>query len=65
VLPQKCCIDVAVLLIDGLHYSDPLSPIVRTVVGPGTVIYAERFGAELVRAERVLGDVGFTIDALL
>ena len=47
------------LLIDGFHRSDPLPPAVRTVVRSGPVIYAEDFGAELVRAEPVLLNVGF------
>jgi len=59
VLLQKSCIDVPVVLIDGLHRSDPFPPAVRTVVESGTMIYTEGFGAELVRAERLLLDVGF------
>jgi hypothetical protein len=34
---------------------------VRTVVRSGPVIYAEDFGAELVRAEPALLNVGFTV----
>jgi hypothetical protein len=54
-----------VLLIDALHRSNPLPPIVSTVVGAGTMIYTESFGAELVRAEPVLLDIGFTVGAML
>jgi len=64
VLLQKSCIDVAVLLIDGLHRSDPLAPVVRTVVGLGTMIYTEGFGAELVRAEPVLLDVRLAVSTM-
>jgi hypothetical protein len=64
VLLQKSCIDVSVLLIDDLHRSDPLVPAVRTVVGSGTMIYTERFGAELVQAECILLDVGFTVSTM-
>ena len=63
-LLQKSCIDVAVLLIDGFHRGDPLPPAVGTVVGSGTMIYAEGFGAEFVRAESVFLDVGFTISPM-
>lgn len=63
-LLQKSCIDVAVLLIDGLHRSDPLAPVVRTVVGLGTMIYTEGFGAELVRAEPVLLDVRLAVSTM-
>ena len=63
-LLQKSCIDVPVLLIDGLHRSDPLAPVVRTVVGLGTMIYTEGFGAELVRAEPVLLDVRLAVSTM-
>ncbi len=62
-LLRKSCIDVAVLLVDRLHRSDPLPPAVRTVVELGTMIYTEDFAAELVRAEPVLLDVSFTVSA--
>ena len=64
VLLQNAGIDVAVLLVDRLHRSDPFRPAVRTVVGSGTMIYAERFGAEFIRAEPVLVHVGFTVSAM-
>ena len=62
---QKSRIDVAVLLIDGFHPSDPLPPAVRTVVTSGTVIYAECFGAELVGTEPIFLDVGFAVSIML
>jgi hypothetical protein len=64
VLLQKSCIDVAVLLIDCLHRSDPFPLVVRTVVGSGAVIYSEGFGAELVWAEPIFLDVGFPVSAV-
>jgi hypothetical protein len=63
VLLQKSCIDVAVLLEDGLHRGNPLPPAVRIEVGSGTMIYTEGFGAELVGAEPVFLHVGVTISA--
>ena len=63
-LLQKSCIDVAVLLIDCLHRSDPLPAAMRTVVGSGTMICTERFGAQLVRAQSIILDVGFTVSAM-
>ena len=52
VLLQVSSEDLSVLLMNLLHGSDALPPAVRTVVGSGTVIYTENFGAELVRAAR-------------
>ena len=63
-LLQKSCIDVAVLFVDGLRRGDPFAPAVRRIVGSGTVIYTERFGAELVRAEPVFLHVGLTVNAM-
>ena len=63
-LLQKSCIDVPVLVIEGLHRSDPLPPAMRTVVTSGTVIYAEGFGAKFVRAESVFLDVGFAVSPM-
>jgi hypothetical protein len=64
VLLQKSCIAVTVLFLDSLHGSDPLPPTVSTVVRARTMIYAERFGTELVRAEPVLLDAGLTVSAM-
>ena len=44
--------------------SNPVAFTVGSVVTPRTVIYAEGLGAELVPAEPVLLDVGFTVDPM-
>jgi hypothetical protein len=64
VLLKKSGIDVSVPLIDCLHRSDPLPLAMRTVVGSGTMIYAEGFGAELVQTEPIFLDVGSPVCAM-
>lgn len=56
--------DPSMLLMNLLNGSNPLFLVKRTVVGSRTVIYTERFGAELVRAEPVFLHVGFTVNAM-
>jgi hypothetical protein len=52
-------------LVDNPDGGNPLFLVKRTVVTPGTVIYAEWFGAELIRAEPVFLHVGFTVGTML
>jgi hypothetical protein len=47
-----------------LNGSNPVALVVRRIVAARTVIDAERFGAEFIRAEPVLLDVGFTVDPM-
>ena len=53
--------DLSVLLMNFLNDSNPVALVVRRIVAARTMIYTESFGAQLVRAESVLLDVGFTV----
>jgi hypothetical protein len=50
--------------LGGIQRRRAVALTIRTVVGSGTMIYTEGFGAELVGAEPIFLNVGFTVSPM-